>query len=125
MWTDRRIAAWKATGEGPTAAVWTISQLVAFVDDVREDSLFPLWWLAALRGLCRGELAGLRWVDLSLKTAELAMAQQLVHVGGKLMPFPPKSAVGRRTVALVPQTVRLLRRHEHDRRAEMTRRGQA
>ncbi|MCC5581395.1 site-specific integrase [Microtetraspora sp. AC03309] len=89
------------------------------------DPLFPLWWLAALRGLRRGELAGLRWVDLSLETAELAVVQQLVHVGGELVPFPPKSAAGRRTVALDPQTVRLLRRHERDRRAEKACRGEA
>ncbi|WP_214108300.1 tyrosine-type recombinase/integrase [Acrocarpospora catenulata] len=125
VWTERRVAAWKATGERPTVAVWTIPQLVAVLDGVREDALFPLWWLAALRELRRGELAGLRWMDLSLETGELSVAQQLVHVGGKLVAFPPKSVAGRRTVALDPQTVRLLRRHEHDRRAEMTRRGQA
>ncbi|GAA1024466.1 hypothetical protein Aple_101240 [Acrocarpospora pleiomorpha] len=125
VWTDRRVAAWKATGERPTVAVWTIPQLVAFLDGVREDALFPLWWLAALRGLRRGELVGLRWVDLSLEAGELGVAQQLVHVGGRLVACPPKSAAGRRTVALDPQTVRLLRRHEHDRRAEMTRCGQA
>ncbi|WP_066939809.1 site-specific integrase [Microtetraspora fusca] len=125
MWTDRWVAVWKATGERPRVAVWTIPQLVAFLDGVREDPLFPLWWLAALRGLRRGELASLRWVDLSLETSELAVVQQLVHVGGKLVPFPPKSAAGRRTVALDPQTVRLLRRHERDRRAEKTRRGEA
>lgn len=125
MWTDRWVAAWKATGERPTVAVWTIPQLVAFLDGVREDALFPLWWLAALRGLRRGELAGLRWVDLSLERAELNVVQQLVYVGGKLVPFPPKSAASRRTVALDPQTVRLLLRHERDRRAEKIRRGEA
>ncbi|WP_167521536.1 hypothetical protein [Microbispora triticiradicis] len=81
--------------------------------------------MAAARGLRRGELAGLRWVDLSLETAELNVVEQLVHVGGKLVPFPPKSAASRRTVALDPQTVRLLRRHERDRRAEKIRRGEA
>ncbi|MEU0478874.1 hypothetical protein ABZ260_06765 [Streptosporangium sp. NPDC006013] len=62
-------------------------------------------------------------MDLSLETAELSVAQQLVHVGGRLVPFPPKSAAGRRTVALDPQTVRFLRRHECDRRALWPGRG--
>ncbi|WP_062434292.1 tyrosine-type recombinase/integrase [Herbidospora daliensis] len=118
VWTDRRVAVWRATGERPTVAVWTVPQLVDFLDGVRGDALFPLWWLAALRGLRRGELAGLRWVDLSLETAELAVVRQLVQVGGRLVSFPPKSQASRRTVALDPQTVRLLRRHEREQRTE-------
>ncbi|WP_146615446.1 hypothetical protein [Nonomuraea aridisoli] len=67
--------AWQATGQRPVMAVWTTEQLTAFLNYVREDVLYPLWWLAALRGLRRGELAGLRWVDISLETRELTVMQ--------------------------------------------------
>jgi len=33
---------------------------------VVDDRLLALWWLIALRGLRRGEAAGLRWCDLDL-----------------------------------------------------------
>jgi integrase len=123
VWTERRVAAWRVTGERPTVAVWTPRQLAAFLDFVRDDPLFTLWWLAALRGLRRGELAGLRWTDLSLETAELTVARQLVHADGHLLEFPPKSAASRRTIALDPRTVHLLRRHEHAQQAEYARAG--
>lgn len=60
VWTPSRVADWQATGIRLPVAVWTAAQLAAFLDSVREDRLYALWWLAALRGLRRGEAAGLR-----------------------------------------------------------------
>nr|WP_053174786.1 site-specific integrase [Nonomuraea sp. SBT364] len=69
-------------------------------------------WLDALRGLRRGELAGLRWVDISLETRELTVVQQLIHVTGQLRVVLPKSAASQRTIALDTETIRLRRRHQ-------------
>ncbi|MEV4354214.1 site-specific integrase [Nonomuraea sp. NPDC049625] len=112
VWTARREAAWRHGGERPTVAVWTVEQLAAFLRFAREDPLFELWWLVALRGLRRGEAAGLRWVDVDLERRELTIAHQLVHTDEGLVLCEPKSAASRRTLALDPETVRLLRRHE-------------
>jgi integrase len=49
--------------------VWTPAQLASFLVLVRDDLLYALWWLAALRGLRRGELCALRWTDLDRPTA--------------------------------------------------------
>ncbi|GAA3535707.1 tyrosine-type recombinase/integrase [Nonomuraea rosea] len=112
VWTRSRVVVWRATGQRPAVAVWTTEHLTAFLDYVREDALYPLWWLAALRGLRRGELAGLRWADISLETRELTVVQQLIHVNGRLRVVPPKSAASQRTIALDTETIRLLRRHQ-------------
>ncbi|MEU4725495.1 site-specific integrase [Nonomuraea dietziae] len=96
VWTRSWVAVWQATGQRPAVAVWTTDHLTAFLDYVREDALYPLWWLAALRGLRRGELAGLRWVDISLETGELTVVQQLIHVNGRLRVVPPKSEASQR-----------------------------
>ncbi|HVQ96058.1 MAG TPA: hypothetical protein VMU51_33850 [Mycobacteriales bacterium] len=40
--------------------MWTEHQLVEFLDFVATDRLYAMWWIIALRGLRRGEAAGLR-----------------------------------------------------------------
>ena len=56
------------TGERSAVAVWTVQQLVAFLGYVADDRLYAMWWLIALRGLRRGEAAGLRWTDVDPTT---------------------------------------------------------
>jgi hypothetical protein len=56
VWTAGQEAAWRCGGERPAVAVWTVEQLAAFLRFAREDPLFELWWLVALRGLRRGEV---------------------------------------------------------------------
>ncbi|MFI7129531.1 site-specific integrase [Nonomuraea sp. NPDC050153] len=92
-------------------AVWTDQQLAAFLTGVAQDRLYAAWWLAALRGLRRGELAGLRWTDVNLQAAELTVTQQRVHADGHVVVGPPKSAASCRVVALDAQTVRMLTQH--------------
>ncbi|GAA2401223.1 hypothetical protein GCM10010404_68770 [Nonomuraea africana] len=62
VWTDRRVTAWRRGGERPAVSVRTAEQLAQFLTFARGDPLYPLWQLIALRGLRRGEAAGLRWV---------------------------------------------------------------
>lgn len=47
-------------------AVWTEHQLAEFLGFIASDRLCAMWWLIALRGLRRGETAGLRWSDVDL-----------------------------------------------------------
>jgi hypothetical protein len=60
VWTNQQITAGRAQGQRPIVAVWTAQQLAAFLTTVADDRLYPMWWLIALRGLRRGEAAGLR-----------------------------------------------------------------
>ncbi|MED7930434.1 hypothetical protein SMD20_39850 [Nonomuraea sp. LP-02] len=80
--------------------MWTEQQLAAFLADLTQDGLYAAWWLAALRGLRRGEMAGLHRTDVDLQGAELTVAQQRVHAYGQVMVGPPKSAPICRVVAL-------------------------
>ncbi|MFY1597085.1 tyrosine-type recombinase/integrase [Micromonospora sp. WMMD737] len=120
VWTDARVAEWKATGERPVIAVWTAAQLAAFLDFVRDDTLYALWWLIALRGLRRGEAAGLRWADVDLHEGQLSVVRQRTTAGYDVHEGPPKSAASRRLVALDKHTVQVLRQQrqrQQDRRA--------
>jgi len=43
---------------------WTREELTAFLDFVKGERDFALWWVAAYTGMRRGELLGLRWPDI-------------------------------------------------------------
>lgn len=90
---------------------WTAGELRRFLERVQDDRLFALWRLAATTGMRRGELAGLTWRWLDLDAARLSVEQQLVPTRGGCTFGPPKSARSRRTVALDPETVDILRVH--------------
>ena len=75
MWTEHRVRERHKTGERYSVAVWTAQLLAQFLESVGEDRLFAMWWLVALRGLRRGEAAGLRSVDVDLEEGVVMITQ--------------------------------------------------
>lgn len=59
----------------------------------------------------RGEVLGLRWRDVDLETGRLRVTQQRVRGAEGLGYGAPKTANGRRSVALDPATIAALRGH--------------
>jgi integrase len=53
--------------------VWTPGQLRAFLIHVRQDRHYTAWLLAATTGMRRGELLGLRWIDVDLDAGRVAV----------------------------------------------------
>jgi hypothetical protein len=81
VWTAQRVEAWQQTGERPAVAVRTTEQTATFLGLVANDRLAVMWWLIALRGLRRGEAAGLRWVDVDLDATMAVIEQQRIATG--------------------------------------------
>jgi len=103
--------------KAPKPATWTAAELRCFLDSVRDERLYPLWLLYATTGLRRGEALGLRWRDLELDAATIAVANARVSVGRETVDSPPKSGRGR-AVKLDPATVAALRAHRKHQAAE-------
>jgi Phage integrase, N-terminal SAM-like domain len=59
--------------------VWSPGQLRAFLAHVQGDRQYAAWLLAATTGMRRGELLGLRWVDVDLDAARIAVRQPRVR----------------------------------------------
>ncbi|WFF08073.1 tyrosine-type recombinase/integrase [Micromonospora sp. WMMD1076] len=111
-WSAARVAAWRHDGQRPTVSGWTPDQLARFLTFTADDPLYPLWWLASLRGLRRGELCALRWTDLDLIEGTLTVNHHIAHVHGRPYLDSPKTAAGHRTIALDRTTVTVLRQHQ-------------
>jgi integrase len=111
VWTDERVTAWRHGGARPPVAVWTLPQLVRFLAGIENDRLAAMWWLVALRGLRRGEIAGLTIGDLDAAARELTVSRQQLALPGELSCGPPKSRASRRTIALDADCARRLAEH--------------
>ncbi|MEP7081896.1 MAG: tyrosine-type recombinase/integrase [Chloroflexota bacterium] len=95
----------------PEMLTWAAEQLDAFLASVRPDRYFALWRLAAMTGMRRGEVIGLRWSDVDLEAGTLRVQQQRVRGADGLTYAPPKTAKGRRNIGLDPATVAAVRAH--------------
>ena len=99
-----------SAARAPEMKVWTPEQLRTFLDFVATDSHHgPMLRLAALTGLRRAELCGLRWQDLDLDNARLVVRQAITTVDHEPSVGDVKSTRSRRVIDLDPTTVNVLR----------------
>jgi integrase len=105
------------TTRAPEQSWWSPSELARFLDATADEPLGALWRVAAMTGMRRGEVCGLRWSDVDLDTGKVEVRQQLNVVrspgapdGGLVFSPRTKTDHGRRTIALDPGTVATLKR---------------
>lgn len=92
--------------------VWNAEQLREFLAFCRDDRLYAAWLLLVTTGMRRGEVLGLSWQHVDLKRARLSVVRTLTVVDYHHVEFSePKTAKGRRSVALDAATVDTLRAH--------------
>ena len=115
----------KSSAERRRLPAWSAEQLFCFLESVREDRLYGLWHFLAMTGCRRGEALGLHWEKVDLEAGRVTIDAALLEVGGQLKLCDPKSARGRRTIALDPETVVVLRAHHRLQAEERLRCGAA
>ena len=100
--------------------VWTGEHAAAFLAFVDEEPLRALWHLALGSGARRGELLGLRWVNVDLEAAEVRIRRSLSVIDGVPRLLGTKTSRAR-TLSVGASVVEALREHrdlEDRRRAE-------
>lgn len=91
--------------------VWSPEQLRVFLTASAGDEHFPIWRLASMTGMRRGEVFGLLWRDVDLDAGTVLVRRQLTTVGYEVIVREvPKTDSGRRTVDLDAETVAALKR---------------
>ncbi|MEV4086332.1 site-specific integrase [Nonomuraea fuscirosea] len=81
--------------------------------------------LIALRGLRRGEGAGLRWKDIDLEAGSAGIHWQITQLGWETIQGKPKTEASDRVIALDNDTVAVLRAHRRRQAAERLAAGDA
>lgn len=92
-------------------STWSAAELRAFLAQVNDDRLYAAWHVSASTGMRRGEVLGLRWLDVDLDTARLTVRQAIISVNYVVHVEEPKTAIGRRVIDLDAYTVAVLRAH--------------
>ncbi len=89
----------------------TPEQVKTLFRTVENSPLEALYVLAVMTGLRKGELLGLKWVDIDLDAGLLQVRRSLSLTKEGPVMVPPKTAKGSRRVALSAVAVEALRRH--------------
>jgi integrase len=84
---------------------WNAKQLGAFLAATKDDRLAHLWRVLAMTGMRRGEVCGLRWEDVDLEKGRLSVRRALIPHEDGVIVSEPKTARGRRVVALDVVTI--------------------
>ena len=86
-----------------------------FLQAERETPYYVLFYAALFTGMRRSELLALRWCDSDLLLCQAHVTRTLHHLRtGETIIRAPKSAKGRRMVALSPSVVLLLQEHKQE-----------
>jgi len=90
---------------------WTPDELRRFLAAAEGDELFALYRLAALTGMRRGELCGLRWEDVDLVEQTVRVRKALAMINGTPSVATPKSRRSRRVIDIDDRTTQILQLH--------------
>lgn len=114
---DRAKPPTAAQAKSPELHYWTPGQLAAFLGWARddEDDLLVAWQLLAATGMRRGEALALRWRDVDMAAATVAIRRSAVlvkhHGEGETIEIGPPKSGKARVVDVDPRTVAVLRAH--------------
>jgi integrase len=102
--------------------VWSPRESKTFLKFHRESRRYAAWALAVVAGTRRGEIAGLRWHKVDLDRGIIHIHIQRTICGSKVIEKSPKGK-SRRSIAIGPAMVKVLRDHKIRQDQEKTEAG--
>jgi integrase len=118
-----------SSAKRPEIRVWEAHELRQFLSVIEPHRLGAAFHVSSHTGMRRGELLGLRWMDIDLEASRLSVRQAVVSVAYDLQLSDVKTSNGRRTIDLDAGTVAVLeewrsRRDEEHRMLGTSRRAE-
>jgi integrase len=93
----------------PKKRTWSAEELRAFLSHVDGHEWAALWHFVAMTGVRRGEALGVPWEDVDFARGRVSIAQTVIPLRSGTAWGEPKTAKGRRAIAIDPTTVAALR----------------
>jgi integrase len=99
--------------------IWNSDEISAFLESAKDTPYYEIFYLALFTGMRRSELLALRWQDIDSILGQVHINRS-VHVlkGGQIHFRTPKTAQGRRTIALTPSTLLILAEYREKKESE-------
>jgi integrase len=90
--------------------MWDVPTIQRFIEASQESRYRGLYQFAILTGMRRSEMTGLRWDNVDLANAKVSVVETLQRITGRgLIVGQPKTARSRRSIALSPEAVKLMK----------------
>jgi len=98
---------------------WNENEIAQFLDGIKDSQYYTLFYTALFTGMRRSELLGLTWQDIDLLYSVISVNRGLHHLSdGSYVFTEPKSAKSKRTIALPPSAILVLKAHYDNQKLE-------
>jgi integrase len=98
---------------------WDDDEITRFLETAKESPYYALFYTALFTGMRRSELLGLAWQDVDFLYCQVSVTRSLHQLkDGSYVFTQPKSIKSRRTIALSPSAILLLKEHKEKQELE-------
>jgi len=98
---------------------WDEYEINRFLEVAKNSPYYVLFYTALYTGMRRSELLALRWCDVDFIFSQISVSRSLHHLkDGSYIFTEPKSARSRRTIALSPSAIPVLKEHYEKQKLE-------
>ena len=105
--------------ERPEMQTWGEEEVTRFLEAAKPTPYYAIFYTALFTGMRRSELLALRWQDVNFMLSQVYVSRSLHQLrDGKFIFRSPKTAKGRRMVALPPSAILVLSAHYEKQKLE-------
>jgi len=98
---------------------WDEDDVTRFLEIAKDSPYYALFYTALFTGMRRSELLALRWQDVDFVFSQVYVSRSLHHLkDGSYVFTQPKSATSKRTIALPPSAILVLKEHYEKQKLE-------